>query len=209
MEIKVYKFTTDYIKKLFKDINTNLMRRFNKDFKKDVNGKPRHWQKMEEGQIRELHAHIKKAIDDIIGEFKYIKIPRQLGLGSTHGGEMGFSALTRSDSARYEKLLSETDINRVRDKFTEEAEFQLEEAIRKHHNISNTSVPVWLWVLLFFFAFDNIISWMGSPFIFYPLSIIFCIVVTMFSLGIGGAFVPILKMSINEALRRAGIGFRI
>lgn len=35
LEANIYEFTTDYIKKLFRDINTNLVRRFNKLFKKD------------------------------------------------------------------------------------------------------------------------------------------------------------------------------
>jgi hypothetical protein len=35
----------------------------------------------------------------------------------------------------YARLLSEQEINKVRDKFNEDAEFVLEEAVRKHHNI--------------------------------------------------------------------------
>ena len=35
IEDNVYKFTTEYIKRLFKDINQNLIRRFGKIFKKD------------------------------------------------------------------------------------------------------------------------------------------------------------------------------
>ena len=125
------------------------------------------------------------------------------------GGQTSASfSLTRSESIRFEKLLTETDINRVKDKFNEEAEFQLDEAIRKHHNISNTSIPVWLWGVLLFFAFDNIISWMGSPFLFYPLSIVFCIIVTLWSMGLGGVLLPLARHTVNEALRKAGVGFR-
>ena len=47
-------FTSDYIHRLFRDINTNLLRKFSKLFKKDENGKNREWRDIEEGKIREL-----------------------------------------------------------------------------------------------------------------------------------------------------------
>ena len=37
-----------------------------------------------------------------------------------------------SFSVNFTRLLSEQDLNKVRDKFNEDAEFALEEAIRKH-----------------------------------------------------------------------------
>jgi uncharacterized FlaG/YvyC family protein len=39
----IKKFTTDMVKKLFNDINVNLLRRFNKEFKEDSEGKMRNW----------------------------------------------------------------------------------------------------------------------------------------------------------------------
>ena len=50
----------------------------------------------------------------------------------TPGGNGG---LQRSNTVMYARLLSEQDINRVKDKFAEDIDFVLEEAIRKHHNI--------------------------------------------------------------------------
>lgn len=41
------KYTQDYIAKLFKDINTNLLRKFNKQFKTDEKGALRKWVAME------------------------------------------------------------------------------------------------------------------------------------------------------------------
>lgn len=61
----IYTFTTDYIKKLFRytfknhlyrDINTNLLRKFNLEFKKDKDGKNRDWRTIEEEKIREMHT---------------------------------------------------------------------------------------------------------------------------------------------------------
>ena len=49
------------------------------------------------------------------------------GVGSVAGG--------RSFNIHYARLLNEQEINRVRDKFHEDAEFFLEEALRKHVRI--------------------------------------------------------------------------
>lgn len=62
MEKEIHVFTTDYIKKLFTDINTNLLRRFNKFFKKEENGKPRDWPAIEEPKIRELFTKFKAEV---------------------------------------------------------------------------------------------------------------------------------------------------
>jgi len=38
----------EIVKRLFRDINTNLLRKFNKQFKKDEAGKNREWRNIEE-----------------------------------------------------------------------------------------------------------------------------------------------------------------
>jgi hypothetical protein len=43
LEQEIHKFTTEYIYRQFRDINTNLLRKFNLRFKKDENGKSREW----------------------------------------------------------------------------------------------------------------------------------------------------------------------
>ena len=52
------------------------MRRFNKEFKKDESGKNRDWRNIEEAQIRELHKKFQNQMEEVIAEFKYIKLPR-------------------------------------------------------------------------------------------------------------------------------------
>ena len=41
-------FTKQYISKMFRDINTNVLRRFKSEFEKDENGQLRNWVAMEE-----------------------------------------------------------------------------------------------------------------------------------------------------------------
>lgn len=76
LENTLNQYTADYIKRLFRDINTNLLRKFNKDFKKDEQGKNREWREIEEPAIRELWAKIRAQLLDIIQDFKYIRLPR-------------------------------------------------------------------------------------------------------------------------------------
>lgn len=82
LENAVYQFATEYIKRLFRDINTNLLRKFNTLFKKDENGKNRDWKSIEEGQIRDLHVKCKAVMEGIIKQFKFISIPKPGAMNS-------------------------------------------------------------------------------------------------------------------------------
>jgi hypothetical protein len=47
-EQEIREYTATYIIKLFKDVNVNLLRRFNNDFKNDKTGSQRNWVAIEE-----------------------------------------------------------------------------------------------------------------------------------------------------------------
>ena len=47
-------FTKDYVNKLFRDINSNILRRFKNEFEHDENGKMRNWVTLEESQIHDI-----------------------------------------------------------------------------------------------------------------------------------------------------------
>lgn len=113
-----------------------MTRKFNKHFKKDENGKNREWTSIEEKDIRELWRKTKEEMEEIINEFKYLKIPRTMNGATTDDlTPLGGTRLAKSMSIMYARLLSEEDLNRVKDKFNEDTEFALEEAIRKHVRI--------------------------------------------------------------------------
>ena len=97
---------------------------------------------------------------------------------------------------QYARLLSEQDINKVKDKFNEDVEFVLEEAIRKHHNLQNSQIPWYMYLLLAFFASDNILSWLSSPIIFYPLMLVLGAFAMLYSAGLG----PIMGPLFNQIL---------
>ena len=76
LETSLNQYTADYIKRLFRDINTNLLRKFNKDFKKDEQGKNREWREIEEPAIRDLWAKVRAQLLDTVQDFKYIRLPK-------------------------------------------------------------------------------------------------------------------------------------
>ena len=145
-------YAQDFIKRLFKDINTNLLRRFNQEFKMDENRKERNWVVMEEHAIDELWGKCRANVEHIFKDFRYIEIHfdyktineshnMTAGGSATPGGDdqiMEEKARMRTGSLVYSKLLSEQDINKIKDKFQEDINNQLEEAKRKHVSIHFT-----------------------------------------------------------------------
>ena len=99
------------------------------------------------------------------------------------------------------KLLSEGEINKVKDKFKEDCQNMLEDALRKHHNISTGATPVWLYVILVYFAYDDIFRMMANPILFYPLMFTASILAMLYSMGLGPIMVPVARTSINMGLR--------
>lgn len=85
----------------------------------------------------------------------------------------------------------------------------MEEAIRKHHNVQATSVPWWIYALMAFFAFDNVLSWLSSPIFFYPVIMIGGVIAILFSMGLGPLIKPVVRQTANLVFSRAGVDFRL
>ena len=77
------------------------------------------------------------------------------------------------------------------------------------HNVQNTQVPWWIYALLAFFAADNVLSWIASPIIFYPLMFVLSIIIMLYSMGLGGIMWPVFRQTVNLVLRRVGLDFVI
>ena len=111
------------------------------------------------------------------------------------------------------KVIPEQDITTVRDKFVEDAEREYEEAIARHRNITTASIPFAFWVALAWFASDNVMGWLSSPILFYPLVILAGILVILYQLGILPILikmvVPQVKDRVNEVAMKAGIPYRL
>jgi len=113
-----------------------------------------------------------------------IKNPEQ---ANDDDGAEGFEGFRRSRSSlaiSSIRILTDEEVSRVKQKFDEETDFAYDEALRAHKNISDTKVPIWIWILLAWFASDNIAGYLTSPIFFYPMIILAGIAVIMHQLGI-------------------------
>ena len=104
-------------------------------------------------------------------------------------------------------------MSRVKDKFLEDIELAYEDAMNRHRNISTTSVPFVMWVALAWFASDNVMGWLSSPILFYPLVILAGILVILFQLGILPILikmgVPMVKDQVNGVAEKVGVPYRL
>lgn len=220
------KFTTDYVKKLFRDINTNLTRRFKEEFMNDERGTQRNWIAIEEQKIRELSNKAQESVLYATLNFKFIEIDYHDidKLSGTAGGDPSPGAETpggdpqsfadvadandkdegagmASPSILYDKLLSEQEINKVKDRFKDDVEEALDEAVKKHHNMSSGGTPTWLYVLILYFAYDDVWRMVWNPIIFTPLILIVSVFGLIFASGLGPVVFPQIKQEVNKYLR--------
>ncbi len=121
------------------------------------------------------------------------------------------SSIVRSvrSSLPNEKLLTEQQIVNVRKRFIRDCEKAVEEAIDKHFGRNNWKIPKVFWALLIFFAYDNVIGWFSTPWIFYPLVSIILMIVLLFANGLGGVFAPLFRGTINNVFDKLSIPARI
>ena len=100
-----------------------------------------------------------------------------------------------SYSIQYARLLSEQELNSVKDRFQEDSERMLEEVIRTYQSMQKkTHIPWYVYFILVFFAFDDIIRWLNSPLLFYPLLTIATAFGVIYSLG----FSPVVSMLLSQ-----------
>ena len=63
-------------------------------------------------------------------------------------------------------------VTQVSNKFKEDANYALEEAIARHNNTATGGIPTWFWAVFLWYASDNFIGYMSNPICFYPLCLI-------------------------------------
>ena len=110
-------------------------------------------------------------------------------------------------------IITSEEIDSVRRKFTEDIEALLEEAINRHRSSSTGDVPWWLWLILIWLGHDNVLSWLSSPFFFWPMLILAAIASILYSMGILGLVInlsmPVIKGTVNAVLAKTPVNIRI
>lgn len=66
-----------------------------------------------------------------------------------------------------------------------------------------------MYVMFVYFAYDDILRWCASPILFYPLVLVFSVVASLYSMGLGPIMIPTMKSSVNLGLRQAGVPYQI
>jgi len=192
-EDEIYKHCKKIIIKTCSDLNSHLNRKFNSYFKKDEKGKNRHWKDISEERIKQLHEECYAQFDKVYDNFVYIELPNRV--------TMSEPTMTSSGSIyrKKEVLLSPEDITRIKDKFEDDCEHAFEEAMRLHHNIYGSGIPVYFWALFLFFAYDDIFRWLASPIFFYPLIFLATLAGLLQSLGLLMPIIQTLRVTTRLA----------
>ena len=81
------------------------------------------------------------------------------------------------------------------DRFSDDTEAMLEDAIRKREEFkqSNVRTPWYLWLLIGIFAVDDILDWIHTPLIFYPLLLVIGVYLFLQYLGLQSVVFPLIK----------------
>ena len=181
-EDEVYKNSKKLIIKTSNQLGSHLNRKFNSYFKKDDKGKNRSWKDISEEKIKELHDECFHQFDKVYDNFVYIELP--------HRATLDTPMMSGSIARKKDTLLSPEDITKIKDKFEDDCEHALEEAMRLHHNIFGGGIPIYFWAIFVFFAYDDIFRWLSSPIFFYPLLFVATFAGLLQSLGL---LMPIIQ----------------
>lgn len=144
-------------------------------------------------------------------EFRHIGINFDALVALTPGDDLDMPPpdMMRRRSSRLDKsdrLMSEVDLNKCKDRFREEAEKVLEDALRLHSNTTGGGIPTWFLALFAWFAMDDIWRMAMSPFLFYPIMLAASAVALLYSMGLGPLVIPQIQAQANVYLRKLGMG---
>ena len=110
-----------------------------------------------------------------------------------------------------ETLITEQELINYLDHYEKEADQLLQEALNTHRNFIKPGIPYIVWIILAFFAYDDILVYIQSPILFYPLlfiGIIFLLLIALVGLRpVTHGFIPMTRLFINMGLRMAGLRF--
>ena len=206
LENKVYEDSIRMLRKTVSDLSTHIKRKFDEVFRKDSDNKPREWFKIEVDDIKSIWESSVKSMDKYFELFVEIAIPRQV----SHHGQMTSRPSFDTSSDR---ILDDQQVQRSKDRFNDEANLALEDAIRSHYNFGQGGIPFYFWFVFLFFAYDDVWEWMQSPILFYPIFIISLLIALLYAMGFGpvlnNALFPMIRMTVNQSLRKVGLKFQI
>ena len=82
-----------------------------------------------------------------------------------------------------EGVLNEMQFIQLNSKLEEDMEDEYKEAIRKHNDNNKGGVPKWLWIVLIYFMYDDVLQWLSNTFLFMPILFLISVFSFFFSIG--------------------------
>ena len=84
--------------------------------------------------------------------------------------------------------MSPDAIDKAKDRFFRDCDNFFDEAMDLHDGKGSGQVPTLLWIVLAYFAYEDILTWLRSPVLFYPLVCVTGILCIIYYMGIGPLF---------------------
>ena len=111
------------------------------------------------------------------------------------------------------QILDSGEIQRFKNQFQLDADTALQDAKRAHHGYATGGVPIWLWIVFFWFAYDDLWDYFQSPLVFWPVMTICMGLGAIYSMVGGGiitqVIMPTARGSVNMGLRKIGVPFQV
>jgi len=168
------------------DLNYFLLKKFRNAFSRNENGIPINWKLLSEKQIEERYLQCREQTLELLKMLRVFELKAQNLTESTIRG-----------SGLEEELLTQKEFQNIKARLEDDMELECKDAIRKHNASDAGSIPKWLWVVLIYFMYDDILRWLSNPFLRYPLLMIVSMVIMLFTIGYGHLPKALFSMALN------------
>jgi len=151
----------------FQDLPNYILKKFKTIFNRGDNGLPINWKQMTPEIIEKRFLEKSKQTQEILIAVK---------LFDTKRGNLDLDR---------DAITTDKALENCASKVTEDLRAEYEDAIRKHRASEMANVPKWLWIVLVYFMYDDVLQMLKSPLLFYPTMLILGFVVLCFTIGHG------------------------
>ena len=229
LEDEIYSDIKKDFKKKSKDIANFQVESFRNKFWYE-DGVPRIWNQIDESRIKDLYNQAKKGSKEnfeLFREFKIIQNPLKMIdynkdikeedldkvnqetivdklKKSNNNTENKTENNTENNTENFEELLTEKEIETLRNKYEENINEIYEDALRRHNNIKQTSIPLWAWILLIYVSYQDIYHMITGHAIIYIIIVVGLFGVLNF-LGLGKVPFMVFNMIVAQVKTTLGL----
>jgi len=217
-ETDFLKFVEDLEEEIYNDLKRDLIKKSkeisnfqvenfrNKFWNED--GVPRIWNQLSESVIKDYYNEAKKGSKEnfeLFKNYKILKKPLQLinynkDIKEEELNEINNEKIKNeldNPNNNFEELLNNKDIEILKNKYEENINEIYEDALRRHNNIRQTSIPLWAWLLLIYVSYQDIYNLITGHAIIYIIIIAGLFGVLNF-LGLGKVPFMVFNMIITQ-----------